>query len=61
VEIGSARWFGKNEEKYLKEHEYMNRLAAKEYVPERLFDDEAIEERIKEHLMEISKLSMLKG
>jgi predicted nucleotidyltransferase component of viral defense system len=38
-----------------KEHEYMDRFIAKEYVPELLFDDEAIVERIKEHPMAIWK------
>ncbi len=37
------------------EHEYMDRFIAKEYVPELLFDNEAIVERIKEHLMAIWK------
>jgi hypothetical protein len=40
-----------------KEHEYMDRFIAKEYVPELLFDDEAIVERIKEHPMAIWKMS----
>jgi hypothetical protein len=38
-----------------KEHEYMERFIAKEYVPELLFDDEAIVERIKDHPMAIWK------
>jgi predicted nucleotidyltransferase component of viral defense system len=38
-----------------REHEYMNQFIAKEYVPELLFDDEEIVERIKEHPMAIWK------
>jgi predicted nucleotidyltransferase component of viral defense system len=38
-----------------REHEYMDRFIRKEYVPELLFDDEAIVERIKEHPMAIWK------
>lgn len=38
------------------EGEYMNRFIRKEYVPELLFDDEAIVERIKRHPMAIWKL-----
>lgn len=38
-----------------KEHKYMERFIAKEYVPELLFDDEAIMKRIKEHPMAIWK------
>lgn len=38
-----------------KEHEYMERFIVKEYVPELLFDDEAILKRIKEHPMAIWK------
>lgn len=38
-----------------KEHEYMDRFITKEYVPELLFDDEAIVERIKEHPMAVWK------
>ena len=37
------------------EQEYMDRFIAKEYVPELLFDDEEIVERIKEHPMAIWK------
>lgn len=37
------------------EHEYMDRFIAKEYVPELLFDDKEIVERIKEHPMAIWK------
>lgn len=38
-----------------KEQEYMDRFIAKEYVPELLFDDAAMVERIKEHPMAIWK------
>ena len=38
-----------------KEHEYIERFIAKEYIPELLFDDKAIVERIKEHPMAIWK------
>lgn len=38
-----------------REQEYMDRFIAKEYVPELLFDDEEIVERIKEHPMAIWK------
>ena len=38
-----------------REQEYMNRFIAKEYVPELLFDDKEIVERIKEHPMAIWK------
>jgi predicted nucleotidyltransferase component of viral defense system len=38
-----------------REHEYIDRFIRKEYVPELLFDDEAIVERIKEHPMAIWK------
>jgi predicted nucleotidyltransferase component of viral defense system len=38
-----------------REHEYMERFIRNEYVPELLFDDEAIVERIKEHPMAIWK------
>ena len=37
------------------EQEYMDRFIAKEYVPELLFDDEEIVERIKEHPMALWK------
>ncbi len=37
------------------EHEYMDRFIAKEYVPELLFDDGKIVERIKEHPMALWK------
>jgi len=37
------------------EQEYMDRFIAKEYVPELLFDDKEIVERIKEHPMAIWK------
>lgn len=37
------------------EEEYMDRFIAKEYVPEMLFDDERVVERIKEHPMAIWK------
>lgn len=37
------------------EHEYVGRFIAKEYVPELLFDDKRIAERIKEHPMAIWK------
>lgn len=38
-----------------REQEYMDRFIAKEYVPELLFDDEEIVERIKEHPMALWK------
>ena len=38
-----------------REQEYMDRFIAKEYVPELLFDDKEIVERIKEHPMAIWK------
>lgn len=38
-----------------REKEYMDRFIAKEYVPELLFDDEEIVERIKEHPMALWK------
>ena len=38
-----------------REQEYMDRFIAKEYVPELLFDDEGIVERIKEHPMALWK------
>ena len=38
-----------------REQEYMDRFIAKEYVPELLFDDKQIVERIKEHPMAIWK------
>lgn len=38
-----------------KEHEYLDRFIAKEYVPELLFDNEVIVERIKGHPMAIRK------
>ena len=38
-----------------REQEYMNRFVAKEYVPELLFDDKEIVERIKEHPMALWK------
>lgn len=38
-----------------REQEYMNRFIAKEYVPELLFDDKEIVERIEEHPMAIWK------
>lgn len=38
-----------------KEQEYMNRFIAKEYVPELLFEDEEIVERIKKHPMAVWK------
>ena len=38
-----------------REQEYMERFIAKEYVPELLFDDEEIVERIKEHPMALWK------
>ena len=37
------------------DQEYMDRFIAKEYVPELLFDDKEIVERIKEHPMAIWK------
>lgn len=38
-----------------REQEYMDRFIAKEYVPELLFDDGEIVERIKEHPMALWK------
>ena len=38
-----------------REQEYMDRFIAKEYVPELLFDDKEIVERIKEHPMVLWK------
>lgn len=38
-----------------REHEYMDRFIAKEYVPELLFEDKEIVERIKEHPMALWK------
>ena len=38
-----------------REREYMDRFTAKEYVPELLFDDKDIVERIKEHPMALWK------
>ena len=38
-----------------REQEYMDRFIVKEYVPELLFDDEKIVERIKEHPMALWK------
>lgn len=38
-----------------REQEYMDRFIAKEYVPELLFDDKEIVERIKEHPMALWK------
>ena len=37
------------------EEEYIERFVRKEYVPELLFDDEAVLERIREHPMAIWK------
>lgn len=38
-----------------KEHEYVERFIAKEYIPELLFDDKTIVERIRDHPMAIWK------
>jgi hypothetical protein len=38
-----------------REHEYMDRFIAKEYIPELLFDDDKIVERVKEHPMALWK------
>ena len=38
-----------------KEHEYVERFIAKEYIPELLFDDKTIVERIRDHPMAIRK------
>lgn len=38
-----------------KENEYIDRFIAKEYIPELLFEDEKILERIREHPMAVWK------